>query len=434
MLCAYWSDGDRRNAANAGMGLALLRIVQRLFAALALGCAWSILASSPSVAQQTDLSDLIKRLDRLEQKNLQLEAQNDQLKKQIDDLKTPAPITLPAAAPSVQPVAGYPSIFTTVQPGAASMPTEKRNDPERSAAESPPFQVGQPLKMEATWHNAMWFESPDKAVRWTVGGVVQYDTTYFKAPSAAYININSIGTFNNRVDTGYSLQDSNSFRRARLRFAGNLWEQVEFAAQYEFAQALDLRRRTLGISPTPTSTPFNDYDPGEDVGFNEVYIGLNQLPLLGTIRIGRHRESLNFVTATPNTNQIWLERGLLFDAFNGDFNFSNGITVQNTYWNDRIYTCLGFFHANNNSNRGFFSVGGGEYAYDGRLTALPVYDEDRQLWVHVGADYSYRIPHQDRLRYRARPMIRSGTSFQTPNILNTGAIFTNDAQQIANLE
>ena len=56
----------------------MLGIAQRLFAALALGCAWSILASSPSVAQQTDLSDLIKRLDRLEQNNLQLEAQNQQ--------------------------------------------------------------------------------------------------------------------------------------------------------------------------------------------------------------------------------------------------------------------------------------------------------------------------------------------------------------------
>ena len=31
-------------------------------------------------------------------------------------------------------------------------------------------------------------------------------------------------------------------------------------------------------------------------------------------------------------------------------------------------------------------------------------------------------------------MVRSGTSFQTPNILNTGTLFTPDAQQIANLE
>ena len=62
-----------------------------------------------------------------------------------------------------------------------------------------------------------------------------------------------------------------------------------------------------------------------------------------------------------------MERGLLFDAFNGDFNFSNGVTgAEHLARRTASTPSSGFFHANNNTNRGFFAVGDGEYAYDGR--------------------------------------------------------------------
>jgi phosphate-selective porin OprO/OprP len=289
------------------------------------------------------------------------------------------------------------------------------------------------IKMEATWKNALWFESPDKAFKWNVGGVIQYDSVFYAANRNV---VQSVGSFNNFVEPSLGLQDGMEFRRARLRFAGTLYEQVEFYAQYEFAQSLDLRRRSLGISPTPAAgtNPTNDYDPGDDVGFNEVYVGLTKIPYLGTVRFGRHRESLNFVTATSDTNQVWMERGMMFDAFNGDFNFSNGITMANNWLNDRVYGFLGFFHSNNNSNRGFYALGDGEYAYDARLSGLLAYDEMEKLWVHLGADYSYRNPHQNQLRYRTRADERSGPSFEASNILNTGTIFTPDGEQIFNGE
>ncbi|MCS7046625.1 MAG: OprO/OprP family phosphate-selective porin [Gemmataceae bacterium] len=292
-------------------------------------------------------------------------------------------------------------------------------------------EVGKNLKMEASWRNGLWFENADKSFRWNVGGVIQCDWAFFGGKRDI---INSIGQLNNLVDPGQSLQDGMVFRRARLRFGGLMWEQVEFFAQYEFAQATDLRRRALGIQPVPPTPPFTDFDPAEGVGFNEVYLGLTKLPWLGTVRIGRHRESLNFITATSDSNQVWLERGLMFDAFNGDFNFSNGITIQRNFLDERAYALLGFFHANNFTNRGFFGMGDGEYAYDVRCTYLPIYDEDAQAWLHLGIDYSYRNPHMYQLRYRARPMVRSGPNFLTPNLITTGMIFTPDAQQIINFE
>ena len=351
---------------------------------------------------------LATRADERDEEIAKLKARLDALEQRMPLEPNPVPI---------RPV----ELLT--QPLPAAPPTKALPNPDT---------IGKNLEMKAKWNNALQFESSDKAFKWSVGGVVQFDTTFYAANRDL---VRSVGTFNNLVEPALSLQDGMAFRRARLRFAGVLWEQVEFFAQYEFAQALDLRRRTLGISPVPAAgtNPNNDFDPGDNVGFNELYLGITKLPVLGTVRFGRHRESVNFVTATSDTNQVWMERGLMFDAFNGDFNFSNGITISNNYLNDRAYGLLGFFHSNN-SNRGFYAVGDGEYAYDVRLTGLPVYDEACKQWVHLGVDYSYRNPNQSQVRYRARPDQRSGPSFLAPNILNTGTIFTNAAQQILNGE
>lgn len=365
-----------------------------------------------------DVTDLKARLTIMEKRMDQLIQQNQQLSKTIAELPS-APSQKTSETKAKQPAS------------QAQGESEKAKTSQKDKTEEKDFVVGTNLKMEGAWKNGLWFTSPDKAFKFNVGGVIQYDMGFFNAGD----NVKrSLGISQNLVDPGYSLEDSSSFRRARLRFAGTLYEQFEFYAQYDFAQALDLRRRTLGISPAPKTPPTTDFDPGDDVGFNEVWFGLNQIPVLGEIRIGRHRESLNFITATSDTNQVWMERGLMFDAFNGDFNFTNGILVQNTYFDQHAYSCFGFYHSNNNTNRGFFSVGDGEYAYDARLTFMPLDDEDEQLWAHLGADYSYRVPHMNQLRYRARPMVRSGTLFETPNVVNTGTIFTNDGQQIANLE
>lgn len=395
-----------------------------------------------STAQPSDkeVEALKARLSAMEQKLERLLERNEQLEERVREL-TPASLGAPTSKepePAVDEVARLAAHYLAQEEekkktkGKSEGKTDaKKGEKKEAKSDGKEYEVGKNLKMEGGWRNALWHESADKAFKWTVGGVTQFDVFGFNGDRRV---INSIGQFNNLVDPNLAMQDGMAFRRARLRFSGLLWEQIEFFAQYEFAQALDLRRRTLGISPAATSPTLGDFDPGDNIGFNEVYMGFISLPVLGNVRIGRHRESLNFVTATADNNQVWLERGLMFDAFNGDFNFSNGVTVQRTYFEDRAYTLFGLFQANNNSNRGFYSVGDGEYAYDARFTVLPCYNEEEQRWIHLGVDYSYRNPHQQQVRYRARPMVRGGPAFLTPNLLNTGTIFTNDAQQIANLE
>ncbi|MCE9563706.1 MAG: hypothetical protein K8U57_16820 [Planctomycetes bacterium] len=288
-------------------------------------------------------------------------------------------------------------------------------------------------RVTGKWNNGLNFETPDKAFKMSVGGVTQFDMGWFSASPAEK---RSIGVFNSMIDPGQALQDGMDFRRARLRMSALAYDQFEFFAQYEFANSTDLRQRTLGIpNPTGFVTPnLTNIDPSETVGFNEVYIGVQKLPIIGNFRVGRHRESLNFVTATSDNYQIWMERGLMFDAFNGNTNFSNGITIANNYLNGRAYSLFGFFEQNSFDNRQFSTLGDGNYVYDARVTCLPFWNEEQEVWGHVGFDYSYRNLAQNNVRLRARPDIRIGSGFQVPNVVDSGTIFSYDGQNIANLE
>jgi phosphate-selective porin OprO/OprP len=336
---------------------------------------------------------------------------------------------VPAAAPATDEA----EIRRIVEQTIKERDEKAKAEAEAKKNEPKSWTIGANPKMTGTWKNGLQFESEDKAFKFNVGGVNQFDIGFYNANKS---QVRSIGTLNNLVDPGNTLQDGMDFRRARLRMSGLAYEQIEFFAQYEFANALDLRQRSLGIpneAGVPDSVAYN-FDPAEGPLFNEVYIGLVKLPYVGNVRVGRHRESLNFVTATADNNQVWMERGLMFEAFNASYNFSQGITMSRTYFDDRAYTLFGLFMQNNNNGRHFATVGDGLYAYDGRVTCLPVWDEEEQLWVHLGVDYSYRNLSRNTVRYRARPDIRVGSAFQVPNIADSGNIFSRDAQQIANLE
>ncbi|MFO0805718.1 MAG: porin [Gemmataceae bacterium] len=337
-------------------------------------------------------------------------------------LKPPPPEVLPAKAETPAPSAPPPPKVE-----APKSDTPKVDPPKADAPKSAS------RKVTGTWNNGLTFETEDKAFRMNIGGVTQFDMGWYNADQRLKY---SVGSLNNLVDPGQALQDGMDFRRARLRMSGIAYEQIEFFAQYEFANSIDLRQRTLGIpNPAGVANPnVTNFDPADGIAFNEVYIGLIKLPVIGNVRVGRHRESLNFVTATADNYQVWMERGAMFEAFNGNNNFSNGVTTSRNYLDGRAYSLFGFFMQNNNNTRQISTVGDGAYVYDGRLTCLPVWDEEEKLWVHLGADYSYRNLYQDNTRYRVRPDVRVGTSFQVMNIIDSGNIFSPDALQVWNLE
>ncbi len=206
-----------------------------------------------------------------------------------------APPASPAGAAPVTPTTSSTAPTVTLTPEeikklVEQTIAEREEKAKQAEAEKKAESQQKSRKVTGTWNNGLTFETEDKAFRFNVGGVTQFDMGWFNVDKNQK---RSIGTLNNLVDPGRTLDDGMDFRRARLRMSGLAWEQLEFFAQYEFANGTDLRQRTLGIpnsagiaNPLTTNT-----DPAETVGFNEVYIGLTKLPVVGTVRVGRHRRA-----------------------------------------------------------------------------------------------------------------------------------------------
>src|SRR5262249_46665669 len=136
-------------------------------------------------------------------------------------------------------------------------------------------EVGSDLKMTGVWRDGLFFETSDKAYRFYVGGRVDFDSTWYGAPHS--VN-NSIGQVKHFLNPNPGLTDGADFRRARLRFQVLVYEVVEFMTEVDFVNFLDLRRRTLGITPPATTPTPGDLDPAQGVRFTDIWLGINKMP------------------------------------------------------------------------------------------------------------------------------------------------------------
>ena len=222
-----------------------------------------------------------------------------------------------------------------------------------------------------------------------------------------------------------TLQQGSDFRRARIHTDGICYEVVEWMFEMDFSKAADLNKNRL------TST-----EP--DVSFQNMYVGLRSLPWLGTVRFGHIKEELSFYSASSGKNLPFMERPNAWDAFENPYLYDNGITISRTYLEDRLYSWMGLFQTNTRTDA--LGVNGtGALAFDVRLCAMPVYDETSNHWLNVGATGSIR-GNPDQLgtslpvgQATVQPQVRSGSSNQVPNLINTGAIYTTEGTQLYTL-
>jgi phosphate-selective porin OprO/OprP len=103
-----------------------------------------------------------------------------------------------------------------------------------------------------------------------------------------------------------------------------------------------------------------------------------------------------------------LERSLTFDAFieNGNNGFEPGVLAFDTFMDERATWALGVFK-NTRSIFGW-NIGDGEYDITGRVTCLPLYENEGEYLVHLGVGASHRDLDDDVERIRARTLVRNG--------------------------
>lgn len=178
------------------------------------------------------------------------------------------------------------------------------------------------------------------------------------------------------LDTVAQSQDGVEFRRARIAVGGIIYRDFDFMAEYDFAGA---------------------------TAFKDVYMSANNIPYIGTARVGHFKEFGSLEELTSDNDTLFIERALP-NIFVPSRNVGVGIT--NAFFDKRMTASLGAFRDTND-----LGIGGGDenWAVTGRLTGLPYYYAvkndrvDKLQLVHLGAWSSYRENDLSGVRLRARP-------------------------------
>jgi phosphate-selective porin OprO and OprP len=260
------------------------------------------------------------------------------------------------------------------------------------------------IQLSLTWSDGLVAESADKDFRVHIGGRFDFDSGWFNAPANVQDSLNT------------PLLDGTDLRRFRLGTDGMIWEQMSFALEADFSRGADFKE----FASTPQTNIF----------LTNAWIALPDLPWVDTVRVGHQKEYLTFSNGTSANFIPFMERPYIFDAYENSFSWDSGISTNRTYFDQHATSWLGVFW--NGTRSQAFNVGG-HYGVSGRLTWLPIYDEAEQTWLNLGISGSLRgsSTTSDPTTVTVRPLVRTGQSFQVPNLINTGELLSRDGLRIA---
>lgn len=237
------------------------------------------------------------------------------------------------------------------------------------------------------WDNGFKLENRSGDFRLKFGGRIMVDHAYFFQ--------------NNALNQNHGILISKSgteLRRARLFFSGKIYENTLFKIQVEFS--------------------------GNKTSLKDVYVGINNIPAIGTLLIGHFKEPIRLATLTSSKFTTFMEPAQN-DAFAQSRN--NGLLVMNDFLNKRLSAQVGVFrNADNNSNDAFADDG---YIVTGRVTGLVLRNETQRQLLHLGAAYSFRKPESKEYQIAATP-----GAHLSPEYIDTGIIKNIENIGLANFE
>ncbi|GDY09543.1 hypothetical protein LBMAG52_30290 [Planctomycetia bacterium] len=327
----------------------------------------------------SDQLDVAKRFEQLQQRLDRLEAENGQLRQSMFQSQngqgggvTPANATLwNANADAACPPACQCPVCAAEKNGKGDWKTG--------------------------WNNGIEWMSPDKAFKAHVGGRTQFDSVWYQAEAGALTGAGGLGS-----------QDGVGFRRARIRVDGTIYESIEYVTEWDFVNTTNANP---GVAGAPGATTENNII--NVTAPTDVWVRFKDIPLIGNIQVGNIKEPIGFEHLTSSRYLNFMERSFNQDLFTGAFNngFTPGIMAHNTYAEEHGTWAVGLYK--NTANIYAWNVGDGEGAVTGRVTYLPLLDEECHQLIHIGLSGSSRDPDQNRVRYRTRDMRQGNGSLAT---------------------
>ena len=230
---------------------------------------------------------------------------------------------------------------------------------EEKQGATPPVAAGEPdpTDWKVYWNNGTRIERNDGLYKVKIGGRIQFDA------AASGVSNRLRGMFPDSEGTGVE------FRRARLFVEGEVWDHAIFKAQYDFA--------------------------GSEAEFKDVYVGLQKIPYVGTVRAGHFKEPESIEMLTSSKYITFLERSLPVLAFGAERN--SGIGVSNAFFDERMTFSVGGFRNVGGDGSGFDNQG--NYNVGFRVTGLPLYEDDGEHLIHTGFWYSHQFRHGEMVSY-----------------------------------
>jgi phosphate-selective porin OprO/OprP len=209
------------------------------------------------------------------------------------------------------------------------------------------------------YSNGLQLKSNDGNVKLKIGGRIQAD----------FASISPSNGLREAVSGGNGA--GVEFRRARLYMSGELYNRIIYKAQYDFSDG--------------------------PVNIKDLYIGMKNLGLAGTVRVGHVKEPFSLEELTSSKHVTFMERSLptLFDS---ERNF--GIVAMNDVLDQRLTYAFGVFAPSD--DQGNYFSNDSDVNVTGRITGLP-YLEDESRYLHLGLGFSYQFRSGSEIRYAQRP-------------------------------
>lgn len=319
----------------------------------AIGATAFVFSAAPASAQdakQQQIDALNARLEKLEQQNMKLNQMLEMQKQQAIMPAGMAPSSVNNQAEDVKKVVE--KILKDKEDAKKAADEAKKKETAEKGVE-----VGSDLSASVRWDPSaagFRFETANKDFSLHVGGRMQYDSVWW-TQSPSIEQQNQVG----------QLFDGTYFRRVRIQMDGKFQEVYEYNFEFLFENVQQLA-----------------------VGLDEFWVGVTQVPLLGSVRVGHLKvpQGLEGDMVSSSKAMTFMERASYTDAFYN--NFAPGIWAGNNLMDQRL-TWAGMFYRTERGTNGI-DFGDGEYAATGRVTMLPVYESEGRCLLHLGAASTWR--------------------------------------------
>jgi phosphate-selective porin OprO/OprP len=316
----------------------------------------------------------------------------------------PAPIPLaPAPAPSALPAdaaATKALMLDTIKQYEADKKKaedeKKKADEEKKRVEG--YIVGSDTKVSAAFENGwLWLRTPNNDFTMHIGAWVQGDAVFFDqlntlktAPGARSGPAQGVASGVAQGGIG-TLNDGVFFRRIRPFIEGTFYEVFEYRLN-----------------------PALENDQFQTSGLDEYWVGVNKIPLVGTVRVGHFKNAMGLEgdMSSSSRTMTFMERSSYSEAIELNQNFGTGILFGNAFLNDRVTYQATIVRPDNGASSGTF-FGDDQWGWNFRLTSLPLFEDDGRQLLHLAASIGWRngttnnATSPDRVfQLRARPEMR----------------------------